>query len=75
MIEIIGMINNIGGDEVKFVGVCAICFNPVVEKNMVELRPGGRKFHDSCLDEFPNSYYVRLERRILKWKNHIKEGK
>lgn len=62
------MINNIGGDEVKFVGVCAICFNPVAEKNMVVLREKGRKFHRSCLEVFPESYYVRLEKRIIRFK-------
>ena len=53
----------------KFAGVCVICFNPVLEKDMVMLRDNGRKFHCSCLEAFPESYYVRLERRILKWKN------
>ena len=37
----------------EYVGVCAICFNPVEEKDLVVLRVKGRKFHRGCLQALP----------------------
>jgi hypothetical protein len=47
-------------------GICACCFEPIKTGEETQLRENGRKFHTKCVEEKPNSYYVRLEKRIAK---------
>ena len=47
-------------------GICAICFWPIKMGDGIKLREKGRKFHRSCAEENPESYYCKLERRLAR---------
>lgn len=49
-----------------YCGICACCFEPIENGEMVTLREGGRHFHKKCVEEYPDDYYVKLERRRSK---------
>ena len=49
-----------------YMGICAACFEPIKNGEGIELRPKGRHFHKKCVEENPNNYYVKLERRLTK---------
>lgn len=49
-----------------YCGICACCFEPIVDGEMVTLRENGRHFHKKCIEERSDNYYVKLERRIAK---------
>ena len=44
-------------------GICCECFCPVITGEGVRLREKGRMFHKSCLEQKPNGYYIKIERR------------
>lgn len=55
-----------------YCGICACCFEPIEDGEMVTLREGGRHFHKKCVEEHPNDYYIKLERRIIKMRANKK---
>lgn len=50
--------------EKDFVGVCACCLGPVLAGHETRFREPGRTFHATCVDKYPNDYYVKIERRL-----------
>ena len=44
-------------------GICRECLHPVKHGEGYRLREGGYLFHLRCVDQRPNGYYIRLERR------------
>jgi len=49
-----------------YIGICAICFWPIKEGEGHKEREKGRNFHIKCAHENPNSYYLKLEKRLKK---------
>jgi len=49
-----------------YAGICCCCFEPIKTGEMTQIREGGRKFHTKCIEEHPDSYYVKVEKRIAK---------
>jgi hypothetical protein len=47
-------------------GICACCFGPIKNGEETQLREGGRKFHKHCIEDHPDNYYVKLEKRLAK---------
>ena len=54
----------------EYAGICAHCFNPVLQGQEYRFQERGRTFHLDCVRAYPNSYYVKQERRTA-----IKEQK
>ena len=51
--------NGIPGYE----GICRECFCPIKTGEGFRFRDKGLLFHTRCVDEHPNGYYIKLERR------------
>ncbi len=49
----------------KHTGICCICFEPI-QGDPYQFRAKGRKFHRDCVERFPGSHYVRLEKRAAE---------
>jgi hypothetical protein len=50
-----------------YAGICSCCFGPVREGEEFRfLSTKGRTFHKRCVELYPNSYYVKLEKRRAK---------
>ncbi len=47
-------------------GICACCFEPIENGELFRFRENVRNFHKKCIEEHPNDYYVKLERRRSK---------
>ncbi len=56
----------------KFDGICCQCFEPILKGCGVQLREGGRRFHEGCISM--NGYYVRVEKRAAA-RAAVKGGK
>jgi hypothetical protein len=46
-----------------YAGICCQCFCPIENQDLFRVCEGGRKFHRKCVEEHPNGYYVRIEKR------------
>lgn len=51
---------------IEYAGICACCFWPVECGKEKRFREPGRTFHATCVEKYPNDYYVKLEKRIAK---------
>jgi len=54
---------------VKFEGLCCVCFEPIRRGEGFQFSEDGRKFHRLCVETFPFSHYVKLERK-RNWDIH-----
>jgi len=48
----------------NYVGLCCCCFEPVDVQEAVRFRPGGRIFHQHCVELWPESHYVVKEKKL-----------
>lgn len=46
-----------------FSGYCFVCFTPVEKGKEYFIRPGGRLFHQQCVEGNPMNTYVLLEKQ------------
>jgi len=49
-----------------YVGICACCFAPIRKGQDFKFRSKGRKFHKDCIEKNPDSYYIKLEKRLAE---------
>lgn len=49
---------------IEYAGICACCFAPVELGSEKRFREPGRTFHATCVERYPDDYYVRLERKL-----------
>lgn len=45
-----------------YVGICGVCFEPIMKGEETTIREEGLNFHLKCVKDSPDSYYVALER-------------
>ncbi|WP_144033974.1 hypothetical protein [Sporomusa silvacetica] len=49
-----------------YAGICACCFVPVKNGEEYRFPVSKTTFHARCIEQYPNSYYIRRERRRSK---------
>jgi hypothetical protein len=52
-----------------YLGICPGCFEPVKSGHGRKISKNGSYFHDSCIEESPQSYYVFLETIKAEYEN------
>jgi len=64
-----GYIMSVEGYE----GICAGCFDPIRNGEGAKSRGNGRSFHQHCINNIPNSYYIKLEQLTARFETANQE--
>ena len=54
-------------------GICAGCFEPIRNGEGFKFREKGRAFHSRCVENKPNSYYIKLEEVTARFETASQE--
>lgn len=54
-------------------GICTGCFEPIRNGDGSKFREKGRIFHEHCINNKPNSYYIKLEELTARFETACQE--